>query len=432
MNEMQEESVIHIPYAAPGVYIEEIDRRVRPIEAATTSVTAFIGITAEASRKEIDTREDGSKGKRRVVENLLNRVVPVPSWTYFVDFFGSFVNGAYLADAVYGHFSNGGDACYVMSLHAVHETPIGASKSFLTVNEIIGDEEQRTGLGGLTAIETVNLIVCPDCYYGYDSADANAVERVTAIQRALIDHCEKIPFRFAILDAPPRLDAEQLERWRETTNFDSKFAAVYYPWIEVPHQSGAGKKLVPPSGYITGVYHRSDEEYGVHKAPANEMLHGVVGLDILLTQHEHARLNRMGVNCLRAFPGIGIRIWGARTLSSDTDWRYINVRRLFNMIGESLDISLQWVVFEPNDRFLWALVRRDVSNFLRQVWQSGALIGATQEEAFYVKVDEEVNPKEVRAAGQLVVEIGIAPVKPAEFIILRLSQWAGADAEIEP
>ncbi len=427
---IEEDKVIHMPYSAPGVYIEEIDRRVRPIEAAPTSITAFIGVTAEASRKEIDTRGDDMKSKRRVVENLLNKVVPVPNWSYFVDFFGGFLEDAYLPDAVYGHFSNGGDTCYVMSVHAVRELKAHEQvKPFLSVEDILGNDDERTGLAGIKVLEIVNLVVCPDCFYGYDAADEKSVERVKTIQTKIINHCEET-FRFAILDMPPRLSAAEAEKWREeTTNFDSKHAAVYYPWIEIPHPSGAGTKFVPPSGYVSGIYHRSDEMYGVHKAPANEVLRGVVGLDGWLTHHEHARLNRMGVNCLRAFPGMGIRVWGARTLSSDQAWRYINVRRLFNMIAESLDRDLLWVVFEPNDRFLWAFVRRDVSAFLRQVWQSGALIGTSQEEAFYVKVDEEINPPAVRDAGQLIIEIGIAPVKPAEFIVLRLSQWAGANAE---
>lgn len=429
MTVMQEEKVAHTPYASPGVYIEEVDKRVRPIEAATTSVTAFIGITAEASRKEIDTRENSARGERRVVENLLNQIIPVPNWAHFIDFFGDFIDGIYLPEAVYGHFSNGGGPCYVVSLYAVRESDSDQPKPYLTAAEIIGDVEERTGLAGLEELEMVNLIVCPDCFYGYDGS-AEASERVKTIQTAIIAHCEKATFRFGILDTPPNLTVQEVEEWRQKTmGFDTKHAALYYPWVEVPHPSGAGTKLVPPSGYLTGVYHRSDETYGVHKAPANELLHGIVGLGNLVNYHEQASLNRMGVNCIRAFPGMGIRVWGARTLSTDTAWKYINVRRLFNMIADSLEIGLQWVVFEPNDRRLWAFVRRDVTGFLRTVWQSGALVGVSQEEAFYVKVDEEINPAHVRNNGFLIIEIGIAPVKPAEFVVLRISQWAGPDAE---
>jgi uncharacterized protein len=166
----------------------------------------------------------------------------------------------------------------------------------------------------------------------------------------------------------------------------------------------------------------------VHKAPANEVIRGATGLPIQLTRGEQDSLNPVGVNCIRSFPGRGIRIWGARTLSSDPAWRYINVRRLFNMVEESIERGTQWVVFEPNDPDLWARVRRDVSAFLRTVWTSGALFGITPNEAFYVKCDEELNPPEVRDLGQLIIEIGISPVKPAEFVIFRISQWAGPSA----
>jgi phage tail sheath protein FI len=155
---------------------------------------------------------------------------------------------------------------------------------------------------------------------------------------------------------------------------------------------------------------------------------GATGLPVQLTRGEQDALNPIGVNCIRAFPGRGIRIWGARSLSSDPAWRYINVRRLFNMVEESIERGTQWVVFEPNDPDLWARVRRDVTAFLRTVWTSGALFGATPNEAFYVKCDEELNPVEVRDLGQLIIEIGMCPVKPAEFVIFRISQWAGPAA----
>jgi hypothetical protein len=156
---------------------------------------------------------------------------------------------------------------------------------------------------------------------------------------------------------------------------------------------------------------------------------GAVGLEVNATKGEQDGLNPIGVNCIRAFPGRGIRVWGARTVSSDPSWRYINVRRLFNYVEASIERGTQWVVFEPNDQDLWARVRRDISAFLRMVWRSGALFGSTPEEAFYVKCDAELNPPEVRDSGQLIIEIGMAPVKPAEFVIVRISQWAGPNAE---
>jgi phage tail sheath protein FI len=162
----------------------------------------------------------------------------------------------------------------------------------------------------------------------------------------------------------------------------------------------------------------------VHKAPANEVVRAAIDLDLQVTRNEQDLLNPVGINCIRAFPNQGIRVWGARTLSSDPAWRYINIRRLFNFIEESIEENTQWVVFEPNDEDLWARVSRDITAFLTRVWQSGALFGAVAEEAFYVKCDRETNPPEVRDAGQLICEIGIAPVKPAEFVVFRFSQKA--------
>jgi phage tail sheath protein FI len=224
---------------------------------------------------------------------------------------------------------------------------------------------------------------------------------------------------------------QEMKEWRNTVNYDSSRAAVYYPWIEIADMTGANgrTRLVPPSGHMAGVFGRTDGTRGVHKAPANEIVRGALGLEVQVTKGEHDILNPIGVNVIRSFPGRGIRVWGARTLSSDPSWRYINVRRLFNMVAESIERGTQWVVFEPNDQNLWARVRRDASAFLTMVWRSGALFGTTPEQAYYVKCDAETNPPEVRDLGQLIIEIGMSPVKPAEFVIFRLSQWAGPSAE---
>jgi hypothetical protein len=176
---------------------------------------------------------------------------------------------------------------------------------------------------------------------------------------------------------------------------------------------------------MAGIYARSDNERGVHKAPANEVIRGAMALEMQITKGEQDILNPIGVNCIRAFPGRGIRVWGARTLSSDASWRYINVRRLFNFVEKSIQTGTQWIVFEPNDADLWARIRRDITAFLSTVWGSGALFGATASEAFYVKCDAENNPAATRDLGQVIIEIGMAPVKPAEFVIFRISQWAG-------
>jgi uncharacterized protein len=234
--------------------------------------------------------------------------------------------------------------------------------------------------------------------------------------------------RVAILDTPCNLSPQDAKRWREVeTNYDSKYAALYYPWIKVAGDNGS-PIMIPPSGHMAGVWARNDNERGVHKAPANEVVRGVLEVETPITKGEQDTLNPIGVNCIRTFTGRGIRVWGARTLSSDPAWRYINVRRLFNYVEKSIENGTQWVVFEPNDPDLWHRVRRDVTAFLTGVWRDGMLFGLSPDQAFFVKCDEELNPPDVRDRGQLIVDIGIAPVKPAEFVIFRLSQWAGGGA----
>jgi hypothetical protein len=290
-----------------------------------------------------------------------------------------------------------------------------------------GDVAERRGIGGLEAIEEITMVCAPDLMSAF-LAGALDDKGLIAAQLAMIAHCENMGDRVAILDSPPNLKPQQMAKWRrEIAAYDSKYATVYYPWIEIVDMNGK-PFMLPPAGHMAGVYARSDSERGVHKAPANEVVRGALGLEMQVTRGEQDILNPMGVNCIRQFPGRGIRIWGARTLSSDPAWRYINVRRLFNYVEESIREGTQWVVFEPNDQFLWSRVTRDITAFLRTVWRGGALFGATPEQAFYVKCDAELNPPEVRDQGQLIVEIGMAPVKPAEFVIFRISQWAGGGA----
>jgi hypothetical protein len=515
-----------VTYLSPGVYVEEVDKGTKPIEGVGVSTAAFVGITAEASVKVVDPET----GEATPVESRLNKATLVTNWTQYSQIFGGFADGAFLPDAVYGYFANGGGTCYITSLRAIEEgesqakaasvaVPAGKAKSFdvtaktagpagnnltvsvkndvgdddkpsgtftlsvggesksglsmkksdgdnyvgnvsfdsvdlsdfgtasnapddgnydlsgggippLTTTDFVGDPAARTGLGGLEAVDDVRLVLCPDVMAGYDGSD-DAKERIKAVQDAMITHCELMRYRFAVLDTPPGLNAQQAKEWRMYVNFDTSYAAMYYPWIRIADFSGSGStsKLVPPSGHMVGVYNRTDGERGIHKAPANEVVRGAIDLELNLSRGEQDTLNPIGVNCIRAFPGRGIRVWGARTLSSDGSWRYINVRRLFIFVEASMDVGLQWVVFEPNDHTLWAKVRRDVSAFLKVVWGSGALFGTTSDQAFYVKCDEELNPPEIRDLGQLVIEVGMSPVKPAEFVIFRISQWAGPDAE---
>ncbi|MFF4588248.1 phage tail sheath family protein [Streptomyces sp. NPDC001388] len=297
--------------------------------------------------------------------------------------------------------------------------------------QYLGDSADRTGFGGLEAVDEVSMVAVPDLMAAYQRG-AIDLEAVKAVQLGLIAHCELMGDRVAVIDPPPGLNARQIRVWRqETAGYDSKYAALYYPWIKSFDPASGQARLIPPSGHVAGVWARNDSERGVHKAPANEVVRGAVDLEIQITRGEQDLLNPIGVNCIRAFPGRGIRVWGARTLSSDPAWRYLNVRRYFNYLEESILIGTQWVVFEPNDHALWARIRRNVSAFLVNEWRAGALFGARPEEAFYVKCDEETNPPESVDVGRVVCEIGIAPVKPAEFVIFRLAQFSSGSGELE-
>ncbi|WP_030664660.1 phage tail sheath subtilisin-like domain-containing protein [Streptomyces rimosus] len=297
--------------------------------------------------------------------------------------------------------------------------------------EYLGDSADRTGFGGLEAVDEVSMVAVPDLMAAYQRG-AIDLEAVKAVQLGLIAHCELMGDRVAVIDPPPGLNAQQIRVWRqETAGYDSKYAALYYPWLKSFDPATGRARMVPPSGHVAGIWARNDSERGVHKAPANEVVRGAVDLEIQITRGEQDLLNPVGVNCIRAFPGRGIRVWGARTLSSDPEWRYLNVRRYFNYLEESILIGTQWVVFEPNDHALWARIRRNISAFLVNEWRSGALFGRQPEEAYYVKCDEETNPPESVDLGRVVCEIGVAPVKPAEFVIFRLSQFSSGSGELE-
>ena len=295
----------------------------------------------------------------------------------------------------------------------------------LTSDDYVGDVSDRTGFGGLEAIDDVTMVCVPDLMSAYQQGAVD-LETVQAVQLGMIAHCELMGDRVAILDPPPGLNPQQIKEWRvDKAGYDSKYAALYWPWVKVADHATGQMIHVPPSGHVAGIWGRNDDTRGVHKAPANEVVRGAVSLEVQITKNEHGLLNPVGINCLRAFPGGGIRVYGARTLSSDPAWRYLNVRRLFNYLEESILNGTQWVVFEPNDDALWARIRRTISAFLVNEWRKGALFGLTPDEAFYVKCDRETNPAESIDAGQVVCQIGVAPVKPAEFVIFRLSQFSG-------
>ncbi|MFG2333295.1 phage tail sheath family protein [Streptomyces sp. NPDC048604] len=515
-------------YLSPGVYVEEVEAGSRPIEGVGTAVAAFVGLAAEGP---CDTP------------------TLVANWSQFTSTFGDFVEGSYLAHAVYAYFLNGGGTCYVVrvggdgSAAAQESRPAAAKRgrsgalpagprsalggfqvaalegtgdgvavevadasgespgedaftlnvkrgdrveetwqvsakrsqrnyvvtvvrdksrlitvedagpaqtharpenqsvglapapapaavpavpASLAPSDYVGSADERTGFGGLETVDEITMLAVPDLMSAYQQGALDA-EGVKAVQLAMIAHCELMGNRVAIIDPLPDLSPQRVKEWRMTgAGYDSKYAALYYPWVKVADPSAPNQmKFVPPSGALAGVWARNDESRGVHKAPANEVVRGAVDLAVHLTKGEQDLLNPIGVNCIRSFPGRGIRVWGARTLSSDPAWRYLNVRRLFNYIEESILIGTQWVVFEPNDDALWARIRRTISAFLVNEWRKGALFGLTPDEAFYVKCDRETNPAEGIDAGQVVCEIGIAPVKPAEFVIFRLAQFSG-------
>ncbi len=290
-----------------------------------------------------------------------------------------------------------------------------------------GSESARTGISGLTIADEVTMVMVPDLINAATQEDGTVdLGMWKSVQLALINHCEGQANRMAVLDAPPGMSPQQIKEWRsDEAMYDSAYAALYYPWITVDDPApanGSSTINVPPSGHLAGVWGRVDEERGVWKAPANEIVRGALDVETNITKAEQGLLNPIGINCIRPFGTQGIRVWGARTLSSNTDWTYINVRRLFNTVETAIMNGTQFAVFEPNDKKLWEGLKRTVGSYLRGMWRDGALFGATAEAAFYVKCDEETNPPESIDEGKVVVEVGIAPVKPAEFVIFRIAQ----------
>ncbi|GAA1432272.1 phage tail sheath family protein [Microlunatus lacustris] len=303
--------------------------------------------------------------------------------------------------------------------------PAAIPSGVLSADDYIGDVAERSGFGGLEAVEEITMLCVPDLMSAYQQG-AIDLETVQAVQTSMIAHCELMGDRIAILDPPPGFNAQQIKEWRvDRARYDSAYATLYWPWVKTMHPDTGKIAFMPPSGHVAGIWGRNDDTRGVHKAPANEVVRGAVDIEVNITRTEHDLLNPEGINVIRAFPGQGIRVWGARTLSSDPAWRYLNVRRLFNFLEESILAGTNWVVFEPNDRALWAKIRRTIASFLVLQWRAGALFGATPDEAFYVKCDDETNPAEAIDAGQVLCEIGVAPVKPAEFVIFRLAQFSG-------
>jgi phage tail sheath protein FI len=321
------------------------------------------------------------------------------SFSSFTKNFGGFTSDPArnaLVHAVYGFFNNGGTRCYVAWV------PNGAGLA-AAVTDV---------LTKLQVIDEIAIVAAP----GQTDPD---------IQDAILDHCENLMNRFAVLDGQPNPAQLTSDLIRGPTR-TSSFAAMYYPWITVYDPASDGQLAVAPSGHVAGIYARVDAQRGVYKAPANEVIRGALDVQPRLSDNDQGGLNQYGINVLRMFDS-GVTVWGARTLggNANEEWKYVSVRRLLIFLAQSIKLGTQWVVFEPNDAALWAKITRNVTAFLTLVWRSGALFGATPQQAFYVKCDAETNPEELRDTGQVTTEIGVAVTEPAEFVVFQISQWAG-------
>jgi phage tail sheath protein FI len=390
-------------YFAPGVYVEEIPPVARPIAGVGTSTAAFIG--------EADRLAAGDVGKPKKFTN----------WAEFA----AFIVGAgatpttpvyttvnrTLALAVFGFFANGGTTCYVV--------PIAAG----------GMGNLQAPLDTLKPIDNISIVAAPGA-------------QGTGPKVQLMDHCFEMQDRVAVLDGekapasdstPDDIYGGPMPGGGPTTPDKFSFGAMYFPWVKVFNplftSGGAELELIdqPPSGHVAGIWARVDATRGVFKAPANEGVIGIVDLERPMGKDKQVSLNPPGINVIRPFGGSPM-VYGARTLGGDRngEYRYLNVRRFMNFLKESIDEGTQFVVFEPNSPALWQRIIRSVSDFLYNQWRDGALFGATPKEAFFVKCDAETNPASEREAGRVITEIGVAVVKPAEFVIFRIQQNTGA------
>ncbi|WP_319464211.1 phage tail sheath family protein [Micromonospora sp. RTP1Z1] len=402
-------------YFSPGIYVEEVPSGARPIGPVGTSTAAFVGVAPDRTAH-------------------VDRALAVNSWSEFLRLYadGEHLESTPLARAVFGFLDNGGTRCWVVN--------VGEG------GQLTGTGGRRGGLQLLEAVDEISILAAPGFH---DPVSHEALLSMAERLRTMVAICDPAPdlddvsalTRVATpgpgkpagkpdgkpADGTPKPaaddepDGQSAYRPRQ-----SDFGTFYFPWIRVRDPLSGDLVLTPPSGHVAGIWARTDALRGVHKAPANEPVRGAVDLGYLVTRPEHDVLNPKGVNVIRYFAGEGIRLWGARTLAAEaSEWRYLNVRRLSIAIEQAIANGTRWMVFEPNDYSLWRSIRRDVGAFLTRVWRDGALLGRTPEEAFFVKCDEETNPADVRDAGMVVAHIGIAVVKPAEFVVFKLSQWAG-------
>ncbi len=384
-------------FKVPGVYVEEINPRIRAIEGMPTTVAALVGFA-----------------ERGPLTPTL-----ITSFAEYLSTFGGFSGGC-LPYAVQGFFQNGGQRCYVLRL--VDQTPPSARGNFtaaprvsIKVAPVLATPKlapevpinAAAALIPLASLGDVSIVCCPD---------EHAVGGMTA---ALVAHCEELRYRIAVLAAPQGGDLFNAP----PPEAQSSYAAYYAPWLMVANPAGGAAIPVHPGGHIAGAMVGNDLRHGVFRAPANLAIAGIVGLERQITDQQQAASNPRGVNVLRNFPGRGNLIWGARTTSNDAEWKYVNVRRYFIYLEQSISQGTQWVVFEPNGEQLWSNVRQAIGNFLLNEWRSGALQGNTPDQAYVVRCDKTTMTQSDLDNGQLVCVIGVAPLKPAEFVIIRIGQW---------
>jgi phage tail sheath protein FI len=383
-------------YKSPGVYVEKIEVGAKTIQGVETSTVGMVGLT--------------QKGP-------MNKPTLITSNLEFQNVFGGYLDNSYgdyryLPHAIEGFFQNGGQRVYI--------NRVATSNGGVCDENIIGvcaqEPGKSTGLCTFKDIADIKILAIPN-------------GTTKKIQNAMIAHCEQMKNRFAVLDPKKGATTNEIQNQRSLLN--SKYAALYYPWIKIRIPPIGEILVIPPSGHISGVYVRTDMQQGVHKAPANATVEGVLSTDQLITKGQQDILNPLGVNCLREFSGRDLRVWGARTTSNDPLWKYINVRRLFLYLEESIQKGTQWVVFEPNNEKLWTKVKQTTINFLITVWKSGALLGATQEQVFFVKCDKTTMTQDDIDKGRLIALIGVAPTKPGEFIIFRIAQMQGGSTATE-
>ncbi|NET83382.1 MAG: phage tail sheath family protein [Moorea sp. SIO1F2] len=402
-------------YFSPGVYVESVPPASLPIAGVATSVAGFIGVVAD----DVTMPDQPGKFQQRTDDNgdpvvdddgkpVLDPIpytlatagepILITSWEEFKTKFGDFHEGnKILAHAVYGFFFNGGSRCYVLRVAAATDidNPAEELEKFETVDQI-------------------TIVAVPGA--------------ISDIQHtAIIAHCFRMEDRVAVLDGDQTKDPSDVSGIRPVgRSEEASYAAIYYPWIKVFDPVTKAPDTLPPSGHIAGIYARNDATRGVFKAPANEVIVNALEISSPISKAQQDGLNPEGINVIRSFKGT-IKVWGARTMANDdnADFRYVSTRRYFNYLQESIDDGTQFAVFEPNNLALWQRIKRTVGDFLLNEWRDGALFGETPEQAFFVKCDAETNPKEVRELGQVVTLIGVAIVKPAEFVIFRIQQTAG-------